>query len=120
MSFYSWVDSVVDWMRAAFFSPLSPAEILRAIVSNGGRASIRYCKDGEQEVLPLIMGLNDHQLHDCDGRVQVVFPIPSDDALREVIPHLARLRNLDTVQLGEVVISLAQCRKLTGVTLGRR
>jgi hypothetical protein len=112
MSFHSWLDSVVGWIRAAFFSPLSPKQMLRVILSNGGCASIRYCENGGQEILPLIIGLNDHQLYDCDGRVQVCFPTLSKDALREVIPHLARLRNLDTVQLGEVVRSLAQCRKL--------
>lgn len=119
MSFHSWLDFVVVRVRSLFIAHLSPREMLRVILSYGGRVSIRYCESGGQ-VLPLIIGLNDHQLHDCQGRVQVSFSTLSNEALREVLPLLALLRNLDSVQLGEVVISLPQCRKLVAATLSRR
>lgn len=76
----------------------SATMILRAITTAGGVASIKY--GATEDSLPLILGLNDNQLHDTQGRLRVCFPVEAEEELRKLIPMLSSLRNLDTIILG--------------------
>ena len=88
---------------------------LRAITEMRGAVWIRY--DAGGELLPVIAGFNEDQLHDKNAAVHVVFPSLSASELRTLEPYLAAFRNLRLVVIGHSTYQIKRSYPATRIRM---